>query len=504
MPNSYPNQPNIIVIVLVAGGLLLAGVLFGLTRLSSTSGAGNAVADSEVITQEESAAPFAPDQPGIAGGLDTRACEGYTVRAGDTLSAIANRTGFTMRELVVENGLEDANRIAVGQRLCLPGGSAAAVIQVTSINAPAFPNDELVYGPNAKDLDIASPDIVPADSFLRSYTGEVEGAALDGVSIVKLVAERTRVHPRLLLAALEHRAGWVTQAEPAVTAAPFGAPVDPGLYQQLDWAANQFNMGFYGRREGGMVRFQLADGTAVDFAADSGDATSAIQYWVGAAGDAANWQRDIVEEGFIETYRRLFGDPFAYSLGDASVEVQGEQPLLGLPWAEGETWFFTGGPHGGWNTGSAWAALDFVPPGNQLGCYDSPAWLLASADGVVARSEYGNVVLDLDGDGYQGTGWAVVYLHVSATERVETGARLEQGDRIGHPSCEGGYSTGTHLHIARTYNGRWVSADSPTIPFVMDGWRAGGSGSEYNGFLMREGVTRSASIGRIPENSINR
>ncbi|NOH02282.1 MAG: hypothetical protein HND47_10160 [Chloroflexi bacterium] len=58
-------------------------------------------------------------------------------------------------------------------------------------------------------------------------------------------------------------------------------------------------------------------------------------------------------------------------------------------------------------------------------------------------------------------------------------------DRIGHASCEGGVSTGTHLHFARKYNGEWVTADGP-IPFIMDGWRVVAGEKAYEGKLVRD------------------
>ena len=88
----------------------------------------------------------------------------------------------------------------------------------------------------------------------------------------------------------------------------------------------------------------------------------------------------------------------------------------------------TGGPHGGWASGSAWAAMDFVPHDEQLGCYPSDAWVRAMAPGVVTRSSFGAVVVDSDGDGYAGTGWAITYQHVETRDRVAVGTRVETGD----------------------------------------------------------------------------
>ena len=94
-------------------------------------------------------------------------------------------------------------------------------------------------------------------------------------------------------------------------------------------------------------------------------------------------------------------------------------------------------------------------------------------------------------------------MHVQTQDRVQLGEHLKAGDRIGHPSCEGGISTGTHLHLARRYNGEWISADS-TLPFNLDGWISKGDGVEYNGFLVKDGVTVEAWEGRRSENAISR
>jgi hypothetical protein len=123
------------------------------------------------------------------------------------------------------------------------------------------------------------------------------------------------------------------------------------------------------------------------------------------------------------------------------------------------------------------------------------------APGVVVRSDFGAVVVDLDGDGYAGTGWTITYMHLADNERVGVGTRVQTGDALGHPSCEGGYSNGTHTHIARTYNGRWVAADG-SLPFVMGGWESTGLGREYDGLLVRGEEVREACECREETNAI--
>jgi hypothetical protein len=95
------------------------------------------------------------------------------------------------------------------------------------------------------------------------------------------------------------------------------------------------------------------------------------------------------------------------------------------------------------------------------------------------------VIEDLDGDGYEQTGWDLVYLHIATEGRVATGTYVQMNDRIGHASCEGGQATGTHLHFVRKYNGEWVAADGP-IPMVLNGWTVHQGKASYEGTLTKD------------------
>jgi hypothetical protein len=92
-------------------------------------------------------------------------------------------------------------------------------------------------------------------------------------------------------------------------------------------------------------------------------------------------------------------------------------------------------------------------------------------------------------------------MHVAQAGRVAAGTRLQAGDAIGHPSCEGGPSTGTHTHLARRYNGVWIAADR-AMPFILSGWKSGGSGAQYEGTLILDTTIIEASGYVTDENEI--
>lgn len=431
--------------------------------------------------------------PDAAGGS-------HTVAPGETLGLLAQRFGTTVEEILELNNLVDPDMIDVGEILIIPGA------EIEKIEGPDFkiiPDSELVYGPGLHDFNTEAL-VKGLGGYLLHHQEEVEGALMDGPAIVQLVADRHSVSPRLLLAVLEYRTSWVTEQKPASDTVNLGysGAGAKGLLGQLSWAANLLNLGYYGRSEGGLRGFNLANGTSVYFSSAINDGTAGVQRYLGAIDGttADTWRTEAGPDGLYAVYYRLFGNPFAYSI-EPLLPAGLQSPALILPWAAGETWYLTSGPHGAWNSGSAWAALDFAPPGDQLGCIESDAWVTAMAPGIVSRSGNGAVVVDLDGDGFAGTGWAITYMHLETRDRVNGGAQVSVGDRLGHPSCEGGFSNGTHTHITRSYNGRWISADGD-LPFVMSGWVSTGAGVEYDGYLTRGEVTREACVCREELNAI--
>jgi murein DD-endopeptidase MepM/ murein hydrolase activator NlpD len=437
----------------------------------------------------------------------------YTVQPGDYPASIANQFGITVNELLSTNNLGVDSIIYPGDTLIIP----LLATEQAPIFAPApqlstadyfkiLPDSEIIYGPLSALLDV-NAFVQKQGGYLAYYTQDVDGETLTGAQIVIKVAHNYSVNPRLLLAMLEYRAQWVTNPNPAPSTLydPIGYVDDfhQGLYRQLTWTADMLNQGFYRWKEGKVTTWSLADGSEIIPQPGINPGTAAVQHVFAELDTQATWTIDTGPKGLFATYSTMFGYPFDWAI-EPLLPAGLAQPPFSLPFLSGEIWQFTGGPHAGWDQGSAWAALDFAPPGEPIGCGTTDAWVTAVAPGLILRAKNGAVVQDLDGDGLEQTGWTILYMHIESRERVQAGSYLQAGDRIGHPSCEGGLSNAAHLHLARRYNGLWIPADDPQAPFMLDGYLPSGNNVEYDGWLTRNGKVIEAWNGKNPVNEIQR
>jgi murein DD-endopeptidase MepM/ murein hydrolase activator NlpD len=409
----------------------------------------------------------------------------YRVQPGDTLLGLANRFQVTLEEIrsLNELGMLDSQLLDPGSQLVLaPGAASVAGSEML------LPDSEIVLSPSVVGFDIAE-FVTPFGGYLSAYRQRIDGEWISGSEVVARAAREHSVNPRLLLAILEYRSGWLT--DPAIPADqnrnfPIweGDGRLQGLYLQLTWVANELSQAYYGWREGTFLELKFAGGTVLPIAPDLNAGTVAVRhllsnfYYYGSSYQAAS-----PGDGLMATYTRLFGDPSAYQVPLFGPGVA--QPSMSLPFAPDHPWLFTGGPHGAWGPESGWAAVDFAPKWDR-DRRTSDNEVIAVADSVVARIDPGVVVLDLDGDGHEATGWAVMYLHVIPSDGIAVGSVLAQGELVGYASEVGGVTHGLHLHFARKYNGEWIPADGP-LPMELGGWRVRAGAEPYQGVLFRQG-----------------
>ena len=415
----------------------------------------------------------------------------YTSQSGDSLNVVAIHFGIQVSDIKSSSALPTTGFINPGTLLLLP----AKVSQVpTTPDQTIIPDSELVYSPSAVNFDIAS--------FVNSAGGKLSTfkdyhnpvGTIPGAESIRMISVGSSISPRLLLALVQYYTGWV-QGQPKAGLNerylfgydyPAYDPATPTIYQPLRLLVQDLLTGYYGWRAGKLNELTFPDGTRLRLAPDLNAGSVALEYFFARHLNYADWLKAIdPDTGFLALYKSMFGDPWerANELGPL-FPPNLNQPTFSLPFEVNVPWTLVGGPHPAWEAESAWGALDFAPPAAVSGCFVSNDWAVAIAPGQIVRSESSYVVLDLDGDGYEQTGWVVIYQHVATKDRIAAGTVVAAGDHIGHPSCEGGTAQGTHVHIARKYNGEWVAAGDP-LPFVLSGWTAHAGSAPYLGTLTK-------------------
>ena len=429
----------------------------------------------------------------------------YTTQEGDTLVALAAHFNTSADEIRAKNpALKPGVTITSGLTLRLPvywfplGGSAYKII----------PDSAFVYGPSSQGFDVEA-FVARQPGYLHSLSAFVDGSQRTGGQAVLYYAEQYSISPRLLLALMEWRTGALSQPDVSddVRNNPFGAlPGAKSFNSQMTYVAEQLSAGYYGWRSGTLTRLRLPDSTTSrpDFFQTAGSV--GVQYLFSRWMNLDEFNAATGPQGFGATYIKLFGDPFGSSGSRPQPVIPGNltQPALTLPFDRAETWTLTGGPHPIYGDNTPWGALDMAPPGVS-GCAQTERWARAVANGVVARSSSNSVVLDLDGDGFEGTGWDIFYFHVADQDRIAVGSVVKAGDPLGHPSCQGGLATGTHVHVGRKYNGEWIPADGivpGVVPFDLGGWVAQKGDMPYSGRLMRLGRWAEACTCSTQQNTI--
>lgn len=466
---------------------LLTGFLLLLVLTGCAAPAPIVEVETPVVQVEDAqATPLPVRSPHAPGELFA-----YNAQTGDTLPALAGHFNTTVEEIVAANPdlPEQVTTLPPGYPLQIP----AYYVPLTGSPFHILPDSEFVNGPSAVDFDIED-ELLRRPGFLAELDDFAYRRQREAWDVIDIIAKNYSIHPRLLITLMEYQTQALTQPFPTgdEDIYPMGAedPYYDSLFWQLIWASERLNDGYYGWRDGTLTEFELADGLLVRPDPWLNAATAALQYFFAGLYGQEAFDMAVSPEGFYQTYVELWGDPFENEQFHIPGSLQ--QPEMTLPFEPDTIWDFTAGPHYSWGTSLPWGALDFAPPSEQSGCVLSNEWVAAPAAGVIVRSGEATVVLDLDGDGDERTGWVIFFFHVEERDRIAEGTIVEQGDHIGHPSCEGGRSTGTHVHIARRYNGEWIASTGP-LAFVLSGYVADGGDVVYEGTLTRESLVVRAS-----------
>ncbi|KRB44937.1 lytic transglycosylase domain-containing protein [Terrabacter sp. Root181] len=174
--------------LLAANRLANAGLIFVGQRISVPG------AKAPATPAPPTPAHSTPATPGGVGSI-------YVVKAGDSMSVIAQRHGVSLTKLLAANKLADASRIYVGQKIVIPG-TVSAPAPATPAPAPA-PAPGYQY-PSKTAQAVAASKAKLAAMDVPSRT--------DTAAMIRATATRHGVDPKLALAIGWLESGWYQRA----------------------------------------------------------------------------------------------------------------------------------------------------------------------------------------------------------------------------------------------------------------------------------------------------
>ena len=410
----------------------------------------------------------------------------YTAMDGDTLPALAARFNTSEAEIRAANPIlpDRVTTLPQGLPMQIPIYYRSGWGSSYKILADA----QYVFGPDCKGFSARSyTDRQPG--WFKYFNIWADNRNLRGGELIDYIAEVYSISPRLLLALLEYLTGALTDPvyrndfnESSVLRMP--GERYKSLSGQLNQVAEFFNDHYYSYKAGRFSEYELRDGSLIRIDPWLNACSAVLQAYFAQILTPAEYYHAIGPDGFVRTYKEMFGDFPPPDEFPAHLPGSLEQIKLRLPFKDGEAWTYTGGPHTGWGSLRPYSAVDFAPPTNEHGCFVSYAEVIAPHSGTIVRTGTGMAMFDMDGDGDEHTGWVMLFLHLKTESIPKVGTYLEMGDVMGHPSCDGGTSSGTHVHIARKYNGEWMEAGG-VIPLNLDDWIAEDGSEKYEGFMRR-------------------
>ena len=344
----------------------------------------------------------------------------------------------------------------------------------TPISAHVLSDGQFVYGPNVGDFNLK--DYLDNNApHLSKYGDDLYGRS-----------EYFSINPKIYLTLLELHSRFLTTPNNDGIENPFGiegnnfiAQIDTISKVMVDaYYLHLYSYSSLPDSERNLPSIQTNAGDNVQVAPE----TNAGTYAVIAALAKIEKVSDIPSkldtgqpDGFYQTYRKLFpDDPLSeenhiYNSGELSL-LSAPVNFLQLPYPRGESWYFNGVHN--WNGGSYGDAFTdassidfFYDWGVKWDDDTSNMWVVAAAPGTPKKISncYFKII--------HSEGWETVYYHLENIQNF-SGSILQNArigviaNTFGEAICNGGYSSGPHVHLALKKDGAFVALDGN----LLSGW----------------------------------
>ena len=103
--------------------------------------------------------------------------ETYTVQKGDTLSAIAKKNGTTVDEIVSKNGIQDANKISIGQNLTINETTEPSVTtEATEATAESTQSTQSTESTQSEDTQATNTNLSSSEAAAKEEIAQRESS----------------------------------------------------------------------------------------------------------------------------------------------------------------------------------------------------------------------------------------------------------------------------------------------------------------------------------------
>ncbi|EOW2059895.1 elastinolytic metalloprotease LasA [Pseudomonas aeruginosa] len=321
-------------------------------------------------------------------------------------------------------------------------------LQLPSVALPL--NDELfLYGRDAEAFD------------LEAYLALNAPALRDKSEYLEHWSGYYSINPKVLLTLMVMQSGPLGAPDERALAAPLGRlSAKRGFDAQVRDVLQQLSRRYYGFEE-----YQLRQAAARKAVGEDGlnAASAALLGLLREGAKASAVQGGNPLGAYAQTFQRLFGTPAAELLQprnrvarqlQAKAALAPPSNLMQLPRRQGYSWQ-PNGAHSNSGSGYPYSSFD--------ASYDWPRWGSATYSVVAAHAGTVRVLSRCQVRVTHPSGWATNYYHMDQIQ-VSNGQQVSADTKLGVYAsnintalCEGGSSTGPHLHFSLLYNGAFVS-----------------------------------------------
>ncbi|MHA6493375.1 M23 family metallopeptidase [Pseudomonas borbori] len=332
----------------------------------------------------------------------------------------------------------------------------------SSIRLP-FSNELFLYGQDAEAFDLESYLAVNAP-FIR-----------DKKELIAHWSGYYSISPKVLLTLMELQSGLISAPSKEKLKAPFAAlSKQHGFEKQLRDVLAQLSQRFYGFEAYQRNRARASDKALNADPGTLNGATAAILGVLQQPGDNPAALAQVASlNNFSQTFSQLFNTSAKQMyrfepIEQAAITAAAIPPttLLQLPWYQGYSWK-SNGAHSHTGSGSPYSSIDVS--------YDWPRWGAQTYSVVAAHAGRVTVFSRCQVRITHANGWATNYYHMDGI-RVSNGENVVADTKLGvyasnrnNALCQGGSSTGPHLHFSLLYNGRYVSLQGVNLgPFRVN------------------------------------